>query len=188
MPWHQLPNVISGARLLTVPILVWMAQKALAEPFAWLLLVAGLSDVLDGWLARHFGWTSRLGALLDSSADIALVVTALYGIWEFHRYVYVDHWPMLAAVIVIWSVAHVAAFARYARPASFHTRLTQLGLMLFGAFVIVLLFYRFLPWLFYVGGGTCFLAGVETLIMIALVRDWTPDLRGGLLQVVRQRS
>jgi len=40
-----------------------------------LVLVAGASDALDGWLAKHFGWQTRLGGLLDPAADKLLLVT-----------------------------------------------------------------------------------------------------------------
>ncbi len=69
-----LPNAISAARVLLVPIWIWSAEtcrEASAPcigPLA-ILLVIGASDVVDGWLARRFGLSSRLGALLDAVAD-----------------------------------------------------------------------------------------------------------------------
>lgn len=42
-----------------------------------MFFIAGVSDALDGFLARHFGWTSRLGSLLDPMAD-KLLMTAMY--------------------------------------------------------------------------------------------------------------
>lgn len=188
MHWRHLPNSISAARLLSVPILVWMAHKGADQAFIWVLLAAGSSDLLDGWLARRYGWTSPAGALLDSSADIALVLTALYGIWVFHPDIYVQHWPLLAAVAAVWLIVHVAALIRYGRLASFHTRLTQIGMALFGVFVVVLFFDGFLPWLFYLSGTICFLGGIETLIMVYLIPRWTPDLRGGLFALLRRRE
>lgn len=43
---------------------------------AALIFVAGVTDALDGWLARHFEWTSRLGAYLDPIADKLLLVSS----------------------------------------------------------------------------------------------------------------
>jgi len=184
---RHIPNIISLVRLSAVPVLIWLAYDHDERSFAWLLLVAGLTDALDGWIARTFGWTSALGALLDSIADVSLIVVSIYGIWQLHPQVFIGEWPVFAAVIGIWSLVHLAALLRYGRLASFHTRLTQVGILLFGVFVILLLFYEFVPWFFHAAAAVCFLGGIESLIMIALVDEWTPDLRAGLLGVLRER-
>jgi cardiolipin synthase len=72
----SIPNLITLARILLVPIVVW----AIATPGAmWiafvLFLVAGVSDAIDGYLAKRFGMTSVLGAYLDPLADKALIVS-----------------------------------------------------------------------------------------------------------------
>ncbi len=68
------PNVITFARLCAVPLAVWLVlQHRIAEAF-FLFLAAGLSDAVDGWLARR-GGGSALGAILDPVADKALLVT-----------------------------------------------------------------------------------------------------------------
>ncbi|WP_229720625.1 CDP-alcohol phosphatidyltransferase family protein [Dyella nitratireducens] len=73
-PWRHLPNAISMLRvLLVVPIcwLLWHEQWSLA---LLLVAVAGASDGLDGFLARHYGWQSRLGGILDAVADKLLLI------------------------------------------------------------------------------------------------------------------
>jgi cardiolipin synthase len=68
------PNVITFARLCAVPLAVWLVlEQRIAEAF-YLFVAAGLSDAVDGWLARR-GAASALGALLDPVADKALLVT-----------------------------------------------------------------------------------------------------------------
>lgn len=69
----NLPNVISFARLCAVPVAVWLALRHhLAATFV-VFSAAGVSDALDGWLARRRGG-SALGAILDPAADKALLV------------------------------------------------------------------------------------------------------------------
>jgi len=187
MKVQHIPNAISFARLMTVPVLAWLAINQQQLVFAWLILAAGLTDAVDGWVARRFGWTSAFGALLDSVADVMLIIVAIYGVWSMHRDVFVEQWPVFAGVIAIWSIVHAAALLRYRRLASFHTRLTRLGIVLFGLFVVVLFFYGFVPWYFYLAAGVCFVGGLESLIMVTMIAEWTPDLRGGLLRVIRQR-
>ncbi|ACY98001.1 MULTISPECIES: CDP-alcohol phosphatidyltransferase family protein [Thermomonospora] len=74
------PNALSLARLLGVPLFLWLV---LAGHDTWalgLLVGAGLSDWLDGRLARALGQTSRLGALLDPAADRLYILATLVGL------------------------------------------------------------------------------------------------------------
>ena len=68
-----LPNIISFARLCAVPLAIWLVLHQ-RFPAAFLLFaLAGISDAIDGWLARRRGGTV-LGAILDPLADKALMV------------------------------------------------------------------------------------------------------------------
>lgn len=72
---RHIPNLISALRILLVFPLAWeLVQGAYTIALA-LFVVAGASDVLDGFLAKRCGWTSRLGGMLDPIADKLLVVT-----------------------------------------------------------------------------------------------------------------
>ncbi|MCH9051769.1 MAG: CDP-alcohol phosphatidyltransferase family protein [Proteobacteria bacterium] len=71
----SLPNLISLARLLSVPLLVWAILAAKMELAFWLFVAAGISDAVDGFIAKHFGATSALGKYLDPLADKALLVS-----------------------------------------------------------------------------------------------------------------
>lgn len=77
MRLRDLPNIISFLRLLAVMPVVYLL---LEQEFGWALLLfvaAGLSDGLDGFLAKHYGWQSELGGILDPLADKALLVACL---------------------------------------------------------------------------------------------------------------
>jgi cardiolipin synthase len=70
----DLPNLISVLRLIAVAPIVYLL---LSREFGWALVlfaVAGVSDGLDGFLARHYGWRSRLGGILDPLADKTLLI------------------------------------------------------------------------------------------------------------------
>ncbi|MFQ5643221.1 MAG: CDP-alcohol phosphatidyltransferase family protein [Thiogranum sp.] len=71
----DIPNLITVGRILLVAPVAW-ALMAEEYPVALILFfVAGVSDAVDGFLAKRFGWASRLGALLDPLADKFLLVT-----------------------------------------------------------------------------------------------------------------
>jgi cardiolipin synthase len=73
---RDIPNIITAFRFLLVPPVVILL---LQDRFAAALVVfgvAGFSDGLDGFLARRYGWRSRLGGLLDPLADKLLMVSS----------------------------------------------------------------------------------------------------------------
>ena len=71
----QLPNALSLARLACAPAMVWTSVAGEHMAAFWIFLSAGISDALDGFLAKRFNLTSVLGAYLDPIADKALLVT-----------------------------------------------------------------------------------------------------------------
>lgn len=76
-----IPNALTLLRiLLVVPIVLAILASAWI-PALVLVGVAGLSDALDGWLARRFDWQSRLGGLLDPLADKLLLSSVYFAFW-----------------------------------------------------------------------------------------------------------
>jgi cardiolipin synthase len=72
----SIPNLITLARILLVPIVVWAIATPGTMWIAFLLfLAAGVSDAIDGFLAKRFAMTTVLGAYLDPLADKALIVS-----------------------------------------------------------------------------------------------------------------
>ena len=71
----NLPNLITMARILCVPLIVWAITSGHMLPAFLLFLAAGISDAVDGFLAKRFNMSSELGALLDPLADKALIVS-----------------------------------------------------------------------------------------------------------------
>jgi len=79
MPWN-LPNTLTWLRIAAIPLIVvlFYMPYSWADPAAGLLFAAaGVTDSLDGYLARRLGQTSRLGAFLDPVADKLIVAVAL---------------------------------------------------------------------------------------------------------------
>ena len=76
-----LPNLISVIRLLGVPLFLWLVLGPHADGWALLVLaVAGVTDYLDGRLARALGQSSRLGQLLDPAADRLYIFAVVIGL------------------------------------------------------------------------------------------------------------
>lgn len=76
MNWKVLPNVLTIARVATIPPLLWLLIDGHYRWALGLALIAGASDWLDGWLARRYGWQSRFGSLADPAADKLFMVAS----------------------------------------------------------------------------------------------------------------
>jgi cardiolipin synthase (CMP-forming) len=71
----SIPNFITIGRILMVPFVVWAIGSGQMQIAFVLFLIAGVSDGVDGFLAKRFNMTSELGAFLDPLADKALLVS-----------------------------------------------------------------------------------------------------------------
>ena len=71
----SIPNLVTLARILSVPVMIWAIVTGWMLAAFLLFLAAGISDAIDGYLAKRFGMTSELGAYLDPLADKALIVS-----------------------------------------------------------------------------------------------------------------
>jgi cardiolipin synthase len=105
----NIPNIITLGRILAVPFIVWaIASNQMEIAFA-IFIIAGVSDAVDGFLAKRFNMSSELGALLDPVADKALLVSIYMalGIWgAIPRWIVIlvvsRDIMIIGAVIVSW--------------------------------------------------------------------------------------
>ncbi len=70
----NIPNFISLGRVLSVPLVFWLLLSGRYQTAFVLFVIAGISDAVDGWLAKTYNWQTELGAYLDPLADKLLIV------------------------------------------------------------------------------------------------------------------
>jgi cardiolipin synthase len=75
-----LPNVLSFLRLVGVPVFLWLIVAGHDGWALAVLMASGISDYLDGKIARHYGLVSRIGQLLDPLADRLYILSTLLGL------------------------------------------------------------------------------------------------------------
>jgi cardiolipin synthase len=76
-----LPNLLSMIRLAGVPLFLWLVLGPEADGWALaLLMVSGITDFLDGWLARRLNQTSVVGQILDPVADRLYILAVVVGL------------------------------------------------------------------------------------------------------------
>lgn len=82
---RDIPNLITGLRILLVAPFLWLLLEERHGAALVLFAVAGVSDALDGFLAKYYGWTSELGGLLDPIADKLLLLGAILALGWLHE-------------------------------------------------------------------------------------------------------
>jgi cardiolipin synthase len=92
----NLPNALSLARLLSVPIIVWLLLVGAHTPAFIVFVMAGLSDTVDGYLAKQFDMHTEIGRYLDPIADKTLLVSI---------YITLGHQEVLPVWLVILVVS-----------------------------------------------------------------------------------
>lgn len=75
--FYYLPNLLTLSRLLVTPFLVFFIFQNNKIAFFLLLFWAAISDVLDGYVARKFNISSKMGVMLDAIADKILIISIL---------------------------------------------------------------------------------------------------------------
>jgi len=108
-------------------------------PFMIIYVMAGVSDMIDGPLARKYNVTSQLGATLDASADILLILIVVFRILpliEFSSWLVV--W--IAIVIIIKALSSVVGYIRHKRFILLHTYLNKFFVVVLFLFPIFYLF------------------------------------------------
>lgn len=86
---RHIPNALCIMRMLLVAPVAWLMTRGDFDSTLWVFGIAAVSDGLDGFLAKRFGWTSELGKILDPLADklllvgvfITLAVLGLVPVW-----------------------------------------------------------------------------------------------------------
>lgn len=79
MKAKHIPNIITSVRLFSALILLFLTLsdgRTAATLFLPLFIAAGISDMLDGYIARRFQWCTRFGANLDSISDLSLYIAS----------------------------------------------------------------------------------------------------------------
>lgn len=104
----NLPNAITGIRLMGVPATIWFMLENQWAAATWVFVIAAVTDGLDGFIARKFNQTTAIGAALDTVTDKALCLSVLMVLTSFEL---VPVWVALAivirdAVIVVGALAY----------------------------------------------------------------------------------
>lgn len=139
MNYRLIPNIITVFRLfLVIPISILLLSEHYRLAFT-LFIVAGLSDGIDGFLARHYQWMTRFGAITDPLADKILILVT-YACLTWHGKI-----PVWLFTIVlfrdIWIIAGAVAYRSFIGELQFKPLwISKINTVLQIVFVVIILF------------------------------------------------
>lgn len=164
----SLPNCITALRIMGTLLLLFTVP--LSVIFFVVYVLCGVSDVLDGWIARATNSSTEFGAKLDSIADLlfylVMLIKLLPVLW---RLLPSWIWYMVGGVLLLRLASYITAAVKFKRFASVHTRLNKLT----GAAVFLIPFFIMLPCAVLYCSGVCVLAGIASAqeLLLHICRD-----------------
>ena len=125
----QIPDLLSASRIaLCLPLLL---VDAMTMPFWTLYVTAGMTDMLDGFLARRWGVESKFGARLDSLADFVFVISVGYKLFPSLK-LPAALWMMIGLIALVKTVNAISSYVVRHRIEFLHTKANKLtGFLLF---------------------------------------------------------
>ena len=125
----QTPNILSASRIvLCLPLLL---VGAMTVPFWVLYVIAGMTDMLDGFLARQWGVESKFGARLDSLADFVFVLAVGYKLFPWLKLPAIL-WMMIGLIATVKTVNAISSYVVKHKIEFLHTKANKLtGFLLF---------------------------------------------------------
>ena len=174
---NLLPLFLTALRAALAPVVVLLALFSPWRPaFAGCLLVAFLSDIFDGVLARRLGIASPGLRRLDSIADSLFYIAATFAVWHLQPAALVTRWVPLLALLVLEVLRYAFDWRRFGRETAYHMWSSKLwGIALFAAFMSLLAFGKdgyIVDAAIYIGLA----ADLEGLAISLLLRRWHCDV------------
>jgi len=144
---NRIPNIISGVRILCAPILLFLAWEGYRNAFIVLLSASLVSDAIDGYIARRFNVSSKLGAKLDSLGDMAIYLTVPICAWWLRPQILKQEALFVFIAIAAYLVPLIAGLIKFRKVPSYHTLGAKTAAVLMSTAILFLFLTEF-TWIF----------------------------------------
>jgi len=172
----QIPNLVSLIRILIAPLLLVLAVLQLEYWFLGALAFSGMTDLLDGYLARRLNLISPLGARLDSWGDFTIYSTMAACAWIL--------WPgltremLLPYALILFSFVLPACIGllKFGKLTGYHTWSVKVAVL--ATYTSYFLLYTdIVQWPFMLASWLCVIAGSEEILITLLLPRAETDVR-----------
>ena len=166
----NIPNLLTGIRLLLIPLLIYLLLTRHFDYSLYLIIVMGLTDAVDGWLAKKLDCVSRFGGFFDPVCDKVMLVSAtitlaymgLLPLWLVALIVARD------LIIVVGGLAYYICISEFRAHPSMLSKINTFFQLLLAVIVIYsqinIVPMQWIEWLIFIVALTTFLSGVAYII------------------------
>ncbi len=182
-----IPNILSAYRIITFPLILFLALNKHENLFVILLIVNLITDILDGFIARTFSMQTEFGARLDSIADIGTYILAIIGIFMFKANEFKPHLESFYVFIFLFLSANLLSLVKFKRLPSLHLYSWKIGGYIQGLFFFILFVFGFYPSFYYFMIIWGILSFLEHICIQLLINRMQSNLKG-LFWVLKARQ
>lgn len=183
---RNIPNILSGYRLLSFPFLLYLALTSREDLFALLLVINLITDVLDGLIARAFNLQTEFGARLDSLADLGTYILAFLGISLFKSEIFTNYPISFYTFIGLFICSNLLSLFKFGKLPCLHLYSWKIGGYIQGLFFLVLFTHGLVEFLYYFMVFYGIIAFCEHIAVQLIISDMLPNAKG-LYWVLKER-
>jgi len=173
-----IPNILSLYRLLTVPLLFYIASAGYETLFFYWFLFNMFTDALDGFIARKFNMETEFGAKLDSVADFAMYLLAMYAMIRFKWYVLEPYKYSFYILIFYYLFIDIFALIKFKEIASLHLISSKINGVIQGIFFLLLFTIGFIPQYYWIMFALATFSFFENMYFLIKLKKMRSDLKG----------
>jgi len=173
----NIPNVLSGYRILALPVLFYAMFSNNDKLFIILLSANLISDILDGFIARRFNMQTEFGARLDSIADIGTYICAFSGMFYFHYEFIQEHTFEFSLMMALYIIPQLISLIKFRRSPSLHLYSNKITGYIQGIFIFTFFnFGNYAPYFYFMIVFSA-LAYLEELICVLYLKDLRSNVK-----------
>lgn len=174
---RNIPNFLSGYRILALPFLTWAIYAHEDRLFIILLSVNLVTDILDGLIARSFKLESEFGAKLDSIADIGTYIMAFSGMFVLKPGFVAEHSFALLLILSLYLLPQIISLVKFRRSPSLHLYSNKITGYIQGIFIFCFFNFGYSAAYFYFMIICSCAAYLEELICVLYLRKLRSNVK-----------
>jgi len=163
------PNLLSLVRIFMVPVLLYFAFNSKQHWFLAALIFSVLTDVLDGFVARHFNLVTELGAHLDSIGDFSIYITITLGAYILWPQTVLNEIVYVSIIVSSFALPALVGLIKFHALTGYHTISVKVAVA-FTLLSYVLLFSGISPWPFRLASLLCCYAALEEVAISLILK------------------
>jgi len=171
-------NTLTFSRIILCPLILGL--MFLGNPaFKWLILIAFITDALDGFLARRLNVVTKLGSQMDSIADDILFSVCTFSVYWMYPDIITNNLYIIFTVIALHGIKITWLYAKHKKMISgMHTYLTKVAAFLQALFFVDCMFFgpdTIMLWITLI--ATC-ISITEEILIISSCKHLKQDMKG----------